>query len=87
MKVGSLVVCVRCFVGNEEAKPVVKGKIYTVRDILYVDGDYGVMLDEIVNDLAEYREGVLEPAYTIDRFRELDTPTEISIEEFLTQEV
>lgn len=82
MRVGSLVVCVNGFPGDEDCKPVVEGKIYMVRTIdVDVCGTIGIRLYEIVNNINTHN-GV-EFGYRSDRFRELDTPISISIEEFV----
>lgn len=86
MKVGSLVVCVRGFSGDYEAKPVIKDKIYTIREIAKDDyGDLCVHLDEVINEKSIFTNK--EPKYDIERFRELDTPTEIKLENILELEI
>lgn len=87
MKVGSLVVCVKGFSGDNDAKPVIKGKIYTVREVVKHYSWYGLLLSEIVNPHNEYIDGYHEPDYMIERFRELDTPTEIKLENILELEI
>lgn len=88
MKVGSLVVCVRGFEGDWEAKPVFKDKIYTVRELRKDSfGDDCITLEEVINKVINYSTGSVEPAYDPSRFRELDTPQSISIEEILEEPV
>jgi len=86
MKVGSLVVCVDSSYAPNCIQ-LVKGKIYTIREIKKdsISGRPYLTLDELVN--IRHPNSGNEIGYRIGRFRELDTPTEISIEEFLTQEV
>lgn len=89
MKIGSLVVCVDSsnLKRPDHVKPLVKGKIYTIRSInKYPDG-YGATLDEVVNEKVIFTTGLLEPVYNIIRFRELDTPTEINLENILKNEL
>lgn len=96
MKVGSLVVCVDASGIPSWANKLVENKIYTVRDIKgnaryhpdcgvkKIDG-ISVYLEEIVNI---FHAGLnAEIGYCSKRFRELDTPTEISIEEILELEL
>ena len=96
MKVGSLVVCVKTFEGDWRGKPVYKDKIYTIRYIdkgrswingkPFYNGSTIVRLEEIQNhNVPEF--GNTEAGYNIERFRELDTPQSISIEEILEEPV
>lgn len=79
MKTGSLVVFVNSIGLAKWCIPLVKGKIYTVREICKRMGNDGLLLEEIHNQIFKNGEG----AYRLDRFRELDTPTEINIEEII----
>lgn len=88
MKVGSLVVCVDDVVPNKWVK-LKKDNIYTIRDVFIGVKKgikaTGVLLEEITNSKNE-RTG-RELGYDINRFRELDTPKSISIEEILEEPV
>lgn len=96
MKIGSLVVCVDASGLNSLVKPLIKGKIYTVREIKNnhrynpffgverIDGIV-VYLDEIVNSIHLGLND--EIGYKSERFREIDTPTEIKLEEILELEL
>jgi hypothetical protein len=85
MEVGSLVECVN---GNFEHKQIElianrpkQGKIYTVRLIKqYPSNKIGVLLEEIVNEplMLPNLDGLFEPTFDINRFREVQ---EGSIEE------
>lgn len=59
-----------------------KGTIYTVRAILtawYPDKTDGVRLEELTNPTLHYDDGTSEePAFGIDRFRELQPPMDIT---------
>jgi hypothetical protein len=91
MKVGSLVVCV------DDSKPFgydalifpKKNIIYTVRSFDYLPNDPipGLYLEEVVNEIKNYADGYKEPSFHPKRFRELDTPVSISIEEILHETV
>lgn len=86
MKVGSLVVCIDVS-GLNLAKRLSKGKIYTVRNIynnIYSNGT-GVLLEEVFNTVVI--ETGRELGYKIERFKELDTPTSVNIEELLKEKV
>ncbi len=95
MKVGSLVVCVDdVFTGeyNEELKRMnvifpVKDKIYTVRDTEMLNGRLCIFLEEIVNRKIQYQDCYDEQSWWSRRFRELDTPTEIKLENILELEI
>lgn len=86
MKVGSLVVCVNPFNGDEQSKPLVKDKIYTIRRFDNYKGSTAIMLEEIINNQFLYEQVLDEPAYKIDRFREIDCPQSICIEEIIELE-
>lgn len=85
MEAGSLVECVN---GNFEPKQIElipnrpkQGKIYTVRLIKqYPSNKIGVLLEEIVNEplMLPNLDGLFEPTFDINRFREVQ---EGSIEE------
>jgi hypothetical protein len=78
MEVGSLVECVN---GNFEHKQIElianrpkQGKIYTVRLIKqYPSNKIGVLLEEIVNEplMLPNLDGLFEPTFDINRFREV----------------
>lgn len=82
MRIGSLVVCVESLKDGLIAKDIVKGRIYTVRSFL--EDDSGIRLEEVINDLNPFFG--LEQGYLFRRFRELDTPTEIKLENILEKE-
>lgn len=78
MKIGSLVECIN---GNFEPKQIElipnrpkQGKIYTVRNIKqYPNNKVGLLLEEIVNDplVLPNLDGLFEPTFDINRFREI----------------
>lgn len=70
-KVGDRVVCVDANVKGPFHKPLVKGRVYTIRKILAhpKTDDIGVTLDEIVNDI--HPTCGLERCYEIRRFRKV----------------
>lgn len=90
MRIGSKVKCVDDsikfgklgFVGHAYPNWIKKGEIYTVREILPNDDIVpGIVLEEVVNPVMYIH--ILgkeqEPAFRIDRFRELDD-VELAIE-------
>lgn len=86
MKVGSLVVCVKPYSGDRGVQGLVKGKIYTVRDIFMgVEKKLVIRLEDLINLRNPFTGN--EYGYYPERFRELDTPTSISIEEILEEPV
>lgn len=83
MRVGSLVECILGFDGDSESKPVIKGRIYTIREICsYLEKNDCVLLEEIQNGLWLSQK---EWAYKINRFAEIPCPISISIEEMQHQ--
>ena len=78
MEVGSLVECVN---GSFDTKLIElipnrpkQGKIYTVRNIKqYPSNKVGLLLEEIVNDplILPNLDGLFEPTFDINRFREV----------------
>lgn len=84
MQVGSLVVCINDKGLHDGVLPVYKDKIYTIRGVFKYNGDDGVLLEEIINGM--YADGE-EFGYRSDRFRELDTPVSINIEELIYEKV
>jgi hypothetical protein len=81
MKVGSIVECINDSF-SEESKRIIlilpkKGKLYTIRNIIdYSErNSVGVLLEEIVNEVVflPNLEGVFEPTFNINRFREIET--------------
>ena len=78
MAVGSLVECVN---GNFDPKLIElipnrpkQGKIYTIRSIKqYPSNKTGVLLEEIINEplILPNLEGLFEPTFDINRFREI----------------
>jgi hypothetical protein len=90
MNVGSLVECIN---GSFDHKLVElipnrpkQGKIYTIRTIKNYPnkGSVGVLLEEIVNDplMLPNLDGLFEPTFNIERFRELP---EINIDELIEE--
>lgn len=93
MKIGSIVELVN---DNWDAHPFdhlnkypVRGKVYTVRDILEVEGYICIRLEEVINPTLSYGGIYFEFTFRMKRFRELLPPTDISelIEECLTEKV
>ena len=78
MEVGSLVECVN---GSFDAKLIElipnrpkQGKIYTIRNIKqYPSNKTGVLLEEIINEplVLPNLDGLFEPTFDINRFREV----------------
>ena len=98
MAPGSLVECIADFSNEREnlfkSEKVlllllpVKGEIYTVRQVVQVKGETGLLLDEINNEpYINYQRWVSEPAFHIKCFRELQGPMQINIEEILTEKI
>ena len=85
MQVGSLVECIN---GSFEPKQIElipnrpkQGKIYTIREIKqYPNKKVGILLEETINEplMLPNMEGLFEPTFDIERFRELP---EANIEE------
>ena len=86
MTPGSLVVCVDASNLIDPWHPLVKDRIYTVREIRDCGNEgVGLLLEEIVNII--HQKFKKELVYKINRFRELDCPTSIEIEEILELEL
>lgn len=89
MNVGSLVECIN---GSFEPRVIElipnrpkQGKIYTIRGIKqYPNKSVGVLLEEIINEplMMPDMEGLFEPTFNIERFRELP---EANIEELIEE--
>lgn len=90
MQVGSLVECVN---GSFDAKLIEliphrpkKGKIYTIRTIQNYPkkNSVGLLLEEIINEplMMPNMDGLFEPTFNIERFRELP---EMNIEELIEE--
>ena len=90
MNVGSLVECVN---GSFEPKQIElipnrpkQGKIYTIRTIQNYPkkNSVGLLLEEIVNEplMMPNLDGLFEPTFNIERFRELP---EVNIEELIEE--
>lgn len=84
MQVGSLVVCVNSNGTHDKVFPLVLSKIYTIREVIKDEHCEGVLLEEIINGMYADNE---EFGYRADRFRELDTPVSINIEELIYEKV
>jgi hypothetical protein len=90
MNIGSLVECVD---GNFDSKIIElipnrpkKGKIYTIRAIQNYPkkNSVGLLLEEIINEplMMPNLDGLFEPTFNIERFRELP---EVNIEELIEE--
>jgi hypothetical protein len=90
MKVGSLVECVNDNFPIDriynEVKPL-KGKIYTIREIVETSFCVTVNLEELVNPIIEYLDGTDETSFDIRGFRELLPPMQIDIEQICEREL
>jgi len=90
MRIGSLVELVNDNWNHKglgidiNTKYPIKGKIYTVREIVFGDA---IRLSEIVNKKQKYKHAYGEKAFTASRFRELQPPMHISIESILECEL
>jgi len=89
MKVGSLVECINDVFDVRSIELIAnrpkRGKIYTIRNIIkYSDNKIGVLLEEIINDviLELNLDGLFEPTFNIERFRELP---EVNIDELIEE--
>lgn len=84
MKIGSLVEHIRA-----AKKPMcgivqlVVGEIYTIREIQNFDSGIAVCLEEVINTRHPLYD--FEIGYNIERFREIQPPMEIKIEDFITE--
>lgn len=85
MRVGSLVVCVddSNLRHPELVNPIFKDRIYTIRN--FTENGVGLRLEEIHNKINPFFG--LEQGYALRRFRELDAPTEINLENILKNEL
>ncbi len=89
MNVGSLVECIN---GSFEPRVIElipnrpkRGKIYTIRQIRqYPNKSVGLLLEEIINEplMLPNLDGLFEPTFNIERFRELP---EANIEELIEE--
>lgn len=85
MKQGSLVVCVDVSNQIDPWHHLVQDRIYTIRDIVDRGSEgIGLLLEEVVNLVHPISKQEL--AYKIKRFRELDCPVAIDLEEILELE-
>lgn len=80
-KPGMKVVCLQSFNGNKLSHTIIVpkvGEIYTIRDIHpgtlpeQIDKVF-LRLDEIVNAIFQYKEGIQEASFWADKFRPLQT--------------
>lgn len=83
MKPGSLVVCVDASGISFPWMPLVQDNIYTVRQLVNTNKGLGLYLEEVLNEKNKGN----EIGYIANRFRELDTPTEIKLENILENEL
>lgn len=98
MKVGSLVECVGGADSSDANRrvarilktdynyvfPVIKG-IYVVRGFMTLCGEIGVLLEEIINPVANTVEGKKEIGFLIDEFRGIQPPMQISLSALLSE--
>ena len=84
MQVGSLVECINDTFSELEFENLpVRGQIYTVREVL--DKHKSIRLEEIINVPRYYTLGYMECAFLQHRFRELQSPDEVNIEELIAE--
>ena len=71
--VGDLVAVVRDFTTCTIKHPITCGQIYTVRGRSYnhIGGVWGLLLEEIVNPVFPYGDGIKEGSYPEDGFRKV----------------
>ena len=62
----------------------VKGQVYTIRKAWFEEGEYGLLLTEIINPKHHFSKGLLEPGFYGYRFRTL-LPGEMKIQEALEE--
>lgn len=93
MKVGSLVECVNDKFDPKQIELIPnrpkKGKIYTIRLIKqYPNNKIGLLLEEITNEplMLPNLDGLFEPTFDINRFRELPEPNIDELTEILEVE-
>lgn len=91
MQVGSLVECIESFNNDNrgiykdiEKNPIV-GNIYTVRNIVELNEKIGIQLEEIMNPILKYNDCIGETFFNIKKFREIQPPMEINIEELMEE--
>lgn len=92
MKIGSLVECISTFTGVDnfygDQLPTVHN-LYVIRDMEEVEGDIGIRVEEIINPLHYFvdngRRIQKEISFLIDKFREIQPPMEINIEELMVE--
>lgn len=92
MKVGSLVECITAFTGERnlyrDQLPVL-GDLYVVRDIEQIKKEIGIKVEEIVNPLHNFMvNGIMiltEINFIIDKFREIQPPMEICVDELIEE--
>lgn len=96
MQVGSLVECIHDFEkepyywSNYNINYPVKNSIYTIREVVIRrdkrnDISHGLLLEEIVNAPQLYTDGMVENAFHVDAFREIQPPMDIDIQQLLPQ--
>lgn len=71
--VGQRVVCVDdSNWSDDHIKHPIKGRIYTIREIDTIGGIDGFWLEEIINPIKTYCDGVCEAGFKRERFKPLD---------------
>lgn len=90
-KIGEKVACIHSFIPDDfdirkgNVLPV-KGEIYTIRVIQVYDVGIYFLLEELVNPILIYTEGLGELVFSSDKFRKLDYAFGIEICERLQKE-
>lgn len=92
MKVGSLIECVSAFTGEDnfydDQLPIVKN-LYVIRGMEQIYGETGITVEEIINPVRHFVENgrviYREVSFLIDKFREIQPPMKISIDEFIEE--
>jgi len=77
-RVGQKVVCVNGKINDRELADFYRsegivfpstGRVYTIRQVIWLETFYALRLEEIVNPVVEYQTITLEHAFHVDRFR------------------
>ena len=85
MKIGSLVICARPFEPEDWCPSLPEvNEIYTVRGFYSFKDKTGIYLDEIINPPSHFKlVGFKEPCFNIEKFREIQPPMTIEIENII----